>query len=454
MGHTMAAARQNLLARPLARLSGSLLSQRTPTPVTHPAINPAIGLAADESGYLAYDSEVDRLHELNATGALIIELCDGSRSVDEIRVLAAPFLPEDETPAPNGQPGAPSSQADVVARFISEGLESGLLVPVNGVPLPPQQLSPEELTNLIEHLREWGQTQSALRCAKKVTQLTPGDPVAWHTLGRVALAAGERRLAREGYENYFAAHPDDAAIGHVLIALRDEPPPLRASNECVLQNFSEFASNYDSKMREKLNYQAPERLQELILAEMGDAANLAILDIGCGTGLAGVGLKPRAAQLTGIDLSPEMIERSRERGIYDSLEVAEITSWLDHAQIEFDLIVACDCLVYFGDLEPVARVAAMRLKPGGSFAFTVERGEKYPLCLADSGRFTHHPHHIREVAAKSGLLLARLEEGFLRTEAGAEVIGLLALLRKPPIAESDRLETLHPRNDSGAVRTS
>jgi predicted TPR repeat methyltransferase len=212
--------------------------------------------------------------------------------------------------------------------------------------------------------------------------------------------------------------------------LRDEAPPPRAPDDCILQIFKDFSSHYDAKMRDNLSYQAPERIQELIRAEMGDAAGLEILDIGCGTGLSGVGLKERAACLVGIDLSPEMIDVARERDIYDQLEIAEITEWLDQTEGQFDLIVACDCLVYFGDLQPVAALAAGRLKPGGCFAFTTERGEKYPFHLSDSGRYTHHPEHVREVAAKAGLVVGRLDEGFLRLERGVEVIGLLALLRK------------------------
>jgi predicted TPR repeat methyltransferase len=385
--------------------------------MANPVISPAIRLSADESGYLAYDSDADRLYEINAPGALVAELCDGSRTVDEIRALVAPIMPE--------------GQAAVVDRFVREGLESRLLVFEDRPPIPPRELSSEELTSLAEHLRDCGQIESALRCAKKVTQLTPGDPVAWHHLGRVAQAAGDRRVAREAFENYLALRPEDAAIGHLLIALRDQPPPPRASNQCILQSFSDFASHYDSKMRDQLCYQAPERLQELIWSELDGATRPVVLDLGCGTGLAGVGLKPRAARLDGIDLSPEMIEMARARGIYDSLEVAEITDWLARATSNFDLIVACDCFVYFGDLGPVTQSAAKRLKPGGCFAFTVERGEKHPLRLTDSGRFTHDPDHIREVAVKSGLLLARLEEGFLRTEAGAEVVGLIVLFRKP-----------------------
>jgi len=97
------------------------------------------------------------------------------------------------------------------------------------------------------------------------------------------------------------------------------------------------------------------------------------------------------------------------------------------------LIVACDCLVYFGDLKQVAALAARRLKPGGYFAFTVERGDRYPLRLSDSGRYTHHPDHIREVAAAAGLTLARIEEGFLRMEGGSAVTGLLAVMKNPAL---------------------
>jgi predicted TPR repeat methyltransferase len=385
--------------------------------MANPLINPALGLSPVEGGYLAYDPLEDRLHELNATGTLIAELCDGGRSVEEIRALAGPLMPE-------GQIGE-------IDRWIGEGVEAGLLVWGDGPSVRPRELSADELTELAEHLRDIDRIETALRCSKRVTELTPEEPGAWFNLGRIAQAAGRRAEAIGAYEKYFAVQPEDAAIGHLLIALRGEAAPPRASDECILQSFQDFSSYYDTKMRDALSYEAPERLQELIQSGMGNAAGLEILDIGCGTGLAGVGLKERAARLVGIDLSPEMIELARARGIYDLLEVAEITAWLDQSQAQFDLIAACDCLVYFGDLKQVAGPAAKRLKPGGYFAFTVERGDRYPLHLAYSGRFAHHPDHIREVAVKSGLNVVNLKEGFLRMEGGVEVTGVLVLLRKP-----------------------
>ena len=70
----------------------------------------------------------------------------------------------------------------------------------------------------------------------------------------------------------------------------------------------------------------PERLGELLDPVLEDRSNLSILDLGCGTGLSGLMLRRRARHLTGVDLSPEMVEKARARGIYDRLEVGEITA--------------------------------------------------------------------------------------------------------------------------------
>lgn len=123
-----------------------------------------------------------------------------------------------------------------------------------------------------------------------------------------------------------------------------------------------------------------------------------------------------------------MIELARKRNVYDRLEVAEITRWLSAGQDHFDLIAACDCLIYFGDLRQVVVPAAKRLKRGGVLAFSLERGNQYPFRLTDSGRYTHHAQHVREAAAEAGLSVARLDEAFLRMEYGEEVTGLFVAL--------------------------
>ena len=49
-----------------------------------------------------------------------------------------------------------------------------------------------------------------------------------------------------------------------------------------------------------------------------------MLDLGCGTGLAGAAFRPHVDWLAGVDLSPKMIEVARAKGLYDRLAVADI----------------------------------------------------------------------------------------------------------------------------------
>jgi predicted TPR repeat methyltransferase len=383
----------------------------------NPALNPAVRLSPVENGYVAYDTAADRLHELNPVAALIVELCDGSRTIEEIRELVKPVLPE----------GAGEEEVD---RWIKDGMQAGLFTDSNGDSAARQELSAEELTKLAKRLRERGKIQTAYLCQHRVTQLIPNDSHSWSELGELAHILGRRDQTRAAYERYLELEPDDAETRHLLVALRDEPPPPRAPDECIQQLYQRFSSFYEFNVCEELYYEAPQRLHDLIKAVLGERQELAIADIGCGSGLAGLTLKPLAARMTGVDLSPEMIELARARNIYDRLEVAEITRWLAGNQDPFDLIAACDCLIYFGDLRQVVIPAAKRLAPGGVLAFTVERGDQYPFRLTDTGRYTHTAQHVREVANEAGLRVARLDEAYLRMEYGEEVTGLFVALQK------------------------
>ena len=47
--------------------------------------SPSTRISPVEGGYVAYDPASDNLHQLNPTAALIVELCDGRRTVAEIQ---------------------------------------------------------------------------------------------------------------------------------------------------------------------------------------------------------------------------------------------------------------------------------------------------------------------------------------------------------------------------------
>ena len=380
----------------------------------NPALNPSIQLIQTENGYAAYDATTDKIHELNPTASLIVELCDGSRSLEEICDLLAPMLP--------------AGSADGLRQWIEEGVAAGLLIPGGNSGNAHRELSADELRKISKRLRYREKEQIAYLCAQQATQLAPNDPENWYELASVAEMVGPRDQVRAAYEKYVELKPDDEEVKHILIALRGEPAPPRMSNIALQQMYADFSRSFDENLIKELDYKGPAQVRELIVPLLGERKDLAVLDLGCGTGLAGVEFKPLAARLVGVDISPEMVELARARNLYDRLEVSEITDWLAHCTERYDLVLACDCFIYFGDLRQVVLPAAKLMCPKGIFAFTLEKGDTFPHTLLDSGRYAHHAGHIREVAAEAKLNVARLEEQFLRTEYGKPITGLFVAL--------------------------
>ena len=381
--------------------------------------NPAVALAPTEDGYLAYDIESAQLHRLNAAAALIIELCDGTLTAGEIIAQVSTFIP--------GEGAEAGCQA-----WIDSAIASGLLKTVDpGQPIP-EGPSLDAFTDVAKDLRKEGKVLAGFVCQHyAVYEMPEPDADDWDALAVLAHIVGRREEARDAYERYLKIEPNDAEVEHILISLRDEAPPPRASDRAIIQLYERFAEFYETNMVTDLEYQGPERLTEALDAQLGSTSGLDVLELGCGTGLAGKRLRPRAKRLIGIDLSPEMVEHAKTTGVYDALEVAEITEWLTRPTDDtFDLVVACDTFIYFGDLRQVLAPAATRVKRGGLLAFTVERGDGDSFKLTDSGRYTHSEAHIRAAAAYAGLTVVSLGEAVIRWEYGHEVIGLVTVLRR------------------------
>jgi predicted TPR repeat methyltransferase len=311
-------------------------------------------------------------------------------------------------------------------------VRDGLVVESSEADVDARIATPDTLAALAAELRDHDAVLAAFVCQSRVTELAPENPLQWYRLGELAHIVGRRQVAAAAYERYLRAHPSDAEVEHLLVSLRDERPPARVSDRCIRQLYARFASFYDENMRGDLDYRAPELLGAAIERALGDRRNLRVVDLGCGTGLSGRQLRPRATWLAGVDLSADMVTRARAEGVYDSLQVDEITAYLTGEAIRtFDLVAACDTFIYCGDLRQVVTPAARCLAPGGVLAFTVERGDIYPLQLTDSGRFAHHVRHLTEVAAEAGLSVVEIAEHVLRYEYGVPVTGLTAVFAAP-----------------------
>jgi predicted TPR repeat methyltransferase len=382
-----------------------------------PRVSSSVGLCQVEDGYLAFDARAGVLHELNPVGALIVELCDGTRAEDEIAELAAGAF-------------AGEHPDEAVRQFIAAGLANGLLAERGRSTRAARWMDAEEIRSAGEELWQRDPSEAALKMARRYTELEPKDKWGWWTLGNRAYFLKRREVTIEAFRRYLELDPEDDSIRQILTGLEGGDPPARCSDRCITLIFDAFAANYDTRMLEDLQYQAPEQLDKALAAHLGERGKMEILDMGCGTGLTGALLKKRAKRLVGVDLSPAMVEKAKALGIYDAIEVGEIHAWLEATDAKFDLIASTECLIYVGDLKRVTKLAAKRLKPGGWLAYTVEKGEKYPLVLEGTGRYKHHRKHITEAAQAAGLKLVELRESFLRNEGAESVMGWVAVLRK------------------------
>ncbi|MEM6486726.1 MAG: tetratricopeptide repeat protein [Pseudomonadota bacterium] len=270
-------------------------------------------------------------------------------------------------------------------------------------------------------------------------RVDPGSPYGWAAANNAAIAfaaAGDRLQAIERLRRFAGANPDDPRPKHHIAALAREKV-ARAPQDYVSHYFDRFADSFDEVL-ERLDYRAP----QVVVAEAVRLADARVLDrlvdLGCGTGLCGPGLRPLARTLLGVDLSQGMLDRAAPRGVYDRLERAELTEWLEHQPPgSLNMAVSADTLIYIGDIGAALAAACRALAPGGSLVATFEvmaEGAGRPeagYAITDSGRFQHTLAYLGAEAERAGLSLARQAHETVRLEGGAPVQGHILTLTRP-----------------------
>jgi len=276
-----------------------------------------------------------------------------------------------------------------------------------------------------------GDPDSAVSVFEQVLELAPDWPEARFALADALHAAGRRDEAVAAYAAYLATDIHDsmgAAIRLTLLGAAPQPDQLPPAYVKTL--FNQYAPRFEESLVGRLGYQAPFQLRAALDAVCPVAAPEGrVLDLGCGTGLAGEALRGRAAWLEGIDLSPAMVAQAGRKGIYDRLEVGDAVAALTGAVDRFDVIVAADVVVYIGNLAPLLSAARCALTPGGRFVFSAQQGAGAGFVLGGDHRYSHSVDYLRGAAEAAGFAVERLDQAVYRTEAGMGVPGLIVILR-------------------------
>ncbi len=284
-------------------------------------------------------------------------------------------------------------------------------------------------------LLERGDAAAAADLLAQAEELAPDWPPLPFRRGEALMKAGLTIEAGEAFRRYLGLDPADTMGAAIKLALLGAAPaPQTLPPGYVEGLFDQYAPRFDAALVGRLGYRAPELLAqaiETVRPFTGAAGD--ILDLGCGTGLAGKALAHRAARLDGIDLSARMLDEARKTGMYATLAHADILEALTAQTRRYDLAVAADVLTYMGTLEPLFEHTRRILKPGGLFAFTVQKLDDGDYRLGPDHRYAHAHAYLERCAAAAGFATpaAFAAGAVLRQDAGRDVQGLVIVLQNP-----------------------
>ncbi len=153
-----------------------------------------------------------------------------------------------------------------------------------------------------------------------------------------------------------------------------------------MSSYESFAEIYD-KLMEETPYEYWKELIVGILKENNINDGL-ILDLGCGTGKMTRLLSAEGYDMTGVDLSYDMLSKAMEQN--DDGKIL----YLCQDMREFELygtmraiVSVCDCMNYMlekEDLTTVLKLANNYLDPGGLFIFDMNTPYKFKEVLGDN----------------------------------------------------------------------
>lgn len=285
-------------------------------------------------------------------------------------------------------------------------------------------------------LADTGDHAAAAELMDQALELAPDWAAGWDLAGSYHDKAGNVSKAISAWRRLEALDDNGVFGARLKLAAHDAAPAGEGTAVGYVEAlFDQYAPKFEDALVGKLGYRVPELLNRMVDEEM---AGLGIdrferaLDLGCGTGLMGQWLRAKVGFLEGIDISAAMIAETARKGIYDSLQKAELVASLNARRADADLMTAADVLIYCGALQPVLAALVPALRPGGLVAFSLEAHDGVEAhFLRPSLRYAHGIDATRDALVVAGLDILRFETATLRQDRGAPITGMLIVARKP-----------------------
>jgi len=276
----------------------------------------------------------------------------------------------------------------------------------------------------LAHIQErLGRESAALQSVQRALQMDDQSAAAWSARGGLLLLVHQEQEAVRSFERAIALGADESLHRFYLASVRGDTTPAQPPRAYVEALFDQYADNFEQHLTEVLRYCGHEvLLQPLVNAETHYPL---VLDLGCGSGLCARVVRGQAGAIDGVDLSSSMVEQARATGLYRRVAHEDLLPFLAASDETADLVMAADVFIYVGALDAVFAAVRERLRPGGCFAFSVERHDgEQDLQLLPSMRYAHAPAYVVRLADTHGFRVSRQWEGLLRHDQDRPIPGL------------------------------
>jgi predicted TPR repeat methyltransferase len=285
---------------------------------------------------------------------------------------------------------------------------------------------------LATDLTELGEYNEALDVWRVLIDESPHDEHALRGRMHALLAAGRLDEAATVTGKLLELSPGNPVYTYYDARARGETPAHQPP-ELNRALFDSAARVFDQRLQAGLRYRLPRLTAQKIRKKFPDR-KLSLLDLGCGTGLLGAQLGKISGRMTGVDVSPNMLDQARRLGVYDSLDVADLHDTLRATPpSSYDIVAALDVCVYVGDLSEAIPASFTVLAPDGHLVFSCEIGaDDGPDLYLDplTERYVHKRSAVEALCRASGFVI-ETELTVLRYQKGKPVQGFVVWARKP-----------------------
>jgi len=283
--------------------------------------------------------------------------------------------------------------------------------------------------NIGKVLKDQSKLDQAIACFRKALEIAPNHADTYYDMGNALRYQGKLAEAAACFQQALKLDPENFSAKHLLAAVTGQTTEA-APPKYIKNLFDQYSTRFERHVVETLSYKIPTLLRRTFHTLVKNDLHFKnVIDLGCGTGLAGMEFRVIADRLSGIDISPKMIEEAKKKHVYDILLVGDIIEFLNDTAEKYDLFIATDVFIYIGNVKRIFDSVQNRSLRGAYFLFSTESCARNDYVLRQTGRYAHSRTYIQSVAKEHGFVTEMCQSAGIRKERGQWIMGDIFILK-------------------------